>query len=42
MNVAIEKPPGLLVYLAAARHRRVWLIAAFAFGLVLTILLAPS
>jgi succinoglycan biosynthesis transport protein ExoP len=40
MNVAIEKPPGLLVYLAAARHRRVWLIAAFAFGLVLTILLA--
>ncbi len=37
MNAAvIDKPPGLVVYLAAARHRRSWLIAAFVFGLVLT------
>ena len=40
MNVAIEKPPAFLVYLAAARHRRTWLIAAFAGGLVVTLLLA--
>jgi uncharacterized protein involved in exopolysaccharide biosynthesis len=39
MNASIDKPPGLLVYLAAARHRRSWLIAAFALGLVVTILL---
>src|ERR1700730_6100325 len=40
MNAATEKPPALLTYLAAARHRRLWLIAAFAFGLVVTLLLA--
>jgi succinoglycan biosynthesis transport protein ExoP len=40
MNAAIEKPSGLPVYLAAARHRRGPLIAAFAFGLTVTILLA--
>jgi uncharacterized protein involved in exopolysaccharide biosynthesis len=40
MNAAIEKPPALLTYLAAARHRRLWLIAAFAVGLVATALLA--
>jgi uncharacterized protein involved in exopolysaccharide biosynthesis len=39
MNPSIDKPSELLVYLAAARHRRGWLIAAFAFGLLLTILL---
>src|SRR6266446_3770663 len=38
MNASLEKPPGLLVYLAAARHRRGWLIAAFALGLVLSAL----
>jgi succinoglycan biosynthesis transport protein ExoP len=40
MNASLDKPSGLLVYLAAARHRRLWLIAAFALGLVLTTLLA--
>ena len=40
MNAATDKPPALLTYLAAARHRRPWLIAAFAFGLVATLLLA--
>src|ERR1700716_458606 len=39
MNASIDKPPGLLVYLAAARHRRSWLIAAFALGLLVTIAL---
>ena len=39
MNASIDKPSELLVYLAAARHRRGWLIAAFAFGLLVTILL---
>src|ERR1700730_6931053 len=38
MNTSLDKPPGLLVYLAAARHRRASLIAAFALGLVLTTL----
>jgi polysaccharide biosynthesis transport protein len=40
MNASLDKPTGLLVYLAAARHRRSSLIAAFALGLVLTTLLA--
>src|SRR6201994_3295684 len=40
MNAATDKPSGFLVYLAAARHRRGWLIAAFLFGLTATILLA--
>jgi succinoglycan biosynthesis transport protein ExoP len=39
MNASIDKPPGLLVYLAAARQRRSWLIAAFALGLLVTIAL---
>jgi uncharacterized protein involved in exopolysaccharide biosynthesis len=39
MNASIDKPPGLLVYLAAARHHRRALAAAFALGLVLTTLL---
>jgi len=40
MKPSIEKADGLLTYLAAARHRRRWLIAAFVFGLTVTILLA--
>jgi succinoglycan biosynthesis transport protein ExoP len=40
MNASLDKPPGILVYLAAARHRRAWLIAAFAFGLGATTLIA--
>jgi succinoglycan biosynthesis transport protein ExoP len=40
VNASIDKPPAFLVYLAAARHRRSWLIAAFAAGLLVTILLA--
>jgi succinoglycan biosynthesis transport protein ExoP len=39
MKPSIEKADGLLTYLAAARHRRRWLMAAFAFGLTVTILL---
>lgn len=39
MNAATDKPPALLAYLAAARYRRAWLIAAFAFGSTVTILL---
>jgi len=39
MNVVTDKPPALLTYLAAARHRRPWLIAAFVFGMVVTLLL---
>lgn len=42
MNAAIGKPPGLLIYLSAARHKRSWLIAAFALGITLTIALAVS
>jgi polysaccharide biosynthesis transport protein len=38
--VAIDKPAGLLVYLAAVRHRRSWLILAFALGMAATIALA--
>ena len=40
MNVSIDTPPGLVTYLAAARHRRVWLIATFTVALVGTIVLA--
>jgi len=40
MNAATGKPPGLLVYLSAARHKRGWLIAAFAFGMTVSIALA--
>jgi succinoglycan biosynthesis transport protein ExoP len=39
MNAATDKPPALVVYLAAARHRRHWLIAVFAAGLIATFLL---
>jgi polysaccharide biosynthesis transport protein len=45
MNAAIAKPPGLVIYLSAARHKRSWLIAAFALGMTLTIavgVLLPS
>src|ERR1700753_1097068 len=40
MNAATEKPPALLTYLAAARHRRPWLILAFSLGLLTSLLLA--
>ena len=39
-TASLDKPSGLLAYLAAARHRRGWLIVTFAIGLVGTILLA--
>ena len=39
MNAATDKPSALVVYLAAARHRRYWLIAVFATGLIATFLL---
>jgi succinoglycan biosynthesis transport protein ExoP len=39
MNANVEKPPALVAYLEAARHRRRWLIAAFSLGLVVTLLL---
>jgi polysaccharide biosynthesis transport protein len=40
MNAVIDKPSGLLSYLAIVRYRRWWLIAAFAVGLTATLLLA--
>jgi succinoglycan biosynthesis transport protein ExoP len=40
MNVSIDTPPGLVTYLAAAKHRRVWLIATFTVALLGAILLA--
>jgi succinoglycan biosynthesis transport protein ExoP len=40
MNAVVEKPPALLSYLNAARHRRLWLIASFSFGMLIAILLA--
>jgi uncharacterized protein involved in exopolysaccharide biosynthesis len=39
MNPSTEKPPAYLEYLEAARHRRGWLMATFALGLVVTVLL---
>jgi polysaccharide biosynthesis transport protein len=39
MNANVEKPPALVAYLDSARHRRRWLIAAFALGLIITLLL---
>jgi uncharacterized protein involved in exopolysaccharide biosynthesis len=40
MDATIERPSLLITYLSAMRHRRVWLISAFAFGLVVAVLLA--
>src|SRR3984885_8378335 len=40
MNAATDKPPAVLTYLAAARHRERVLIVAFAPGPVMTLLLA--
>jgi len=40
MNSTVDPPKGLLGYLAIARQRRVWLIASFALGLLVTVALA--
>src|SRR3984893_9134462 len=40
MNASTDTQPALLSYLAAAKHRRAWLIATFAAALTGTILLA--
>src|SRR3954454_5493727 len=40
MNSTVDPPKGLLAYLAIARQRRIWLIASFALGLLLTVALA--
>src|SRR3954468_24341700 len=40
MNSTVDPPKGLLGYLAIARQRRIWLIASFALGLLLTVALA--
>jgi polysaccharide biosynthesis transport protein len=40
LNSPSEQPAALLTYLAAAKHRRPWLIATFAIAMVLTIVLA--
>jgi len=39
MNATVEKPPALVTYLEAVRHRRIWLIAAVSLGLIVTLLL---
>jgi succinoglycan biosynthesis transport protein ExoP len=40
MNSLPDKPSGLFVYIAAARHRRVWLISVFVLGVAATLALA--
>jgi len=40
MNSTVDPPKGLLGYLAIARQRRVWLIASFTLGLLVTVALA--
>lgn len=40
MNAVLEKPPAVLEYVRAAKHRRLRLLASFAIGMVLSVLLA--
>jgi len=40
MNAVLDKPPALLEYLRGAKHRKLRLLASFALGMVLTVLLA--
>ncbi len=40
MNAVLEKPPAVLEYLRAAKHRRLRLLMSFAIGLLLSVLLA--
>jgi succinoglycan biosynthesis transport protein ExoP len=40
LNASIDKPSGLLSYLAMVKYRRGWLIASFVIGMVATMLLA--
>jgi uncharacterized protein involved in exopolysaccharide biosynthesis len=40
VNTPIDKPSGLRDYVAAVRHRRRWLLATFAAGLVISVALA--